>query len=321
MRLLLHGQEVESIFDLLGYDENGLTHALGLVLSENEELLRILANRISDGKYKCDYYEVRLQEYSLKDRGFTDIELSIDKSLFTIVEAKIGWSLPSQEQLDKYSLRFGEYKPYRTLLTVISECRTEYAERELRKLDLKTNITYLPWKEILSCIERAYVNSTAYQKRMLKHLETYFRKVITMQDRNSNRVFCVALGSGKPEYSELSWIDIVEKKKRYFYPMAKGWPPDPPNYIAFRYYGKLQSIHHVDDYEIVTKMHEHLPVKEEEWDPTFLLKLGEPFKPEREVRNGNIYPNQHLWFDLDTAFTCKTIQEARDLTQKREEAV
>jgi hypothetical protein len=321
MRLLLHGEEVESIFDLLGYDENGLTHALGLTLSENKELLRILANRISNREYKCDDCEVRLQEFGIKDRGFTDIELLIDKSLFTIVEAKIGWSLPSQEQLDKYSSRFDEYKPYKTLLTVVSECRKEYAERELRKLDLKADISYLPWKEILSCIERAYVSSTVYQKRMLKHLETYFKKVITMQDRNSNRVFCVALGSGTPEYSELSWIDIVEKKKRYFYPVAKGWPADPPNYIAFRYYGELQSIHHVDDYEIVTKMYEHLPVQKEEWDPTFLLKLGEPFKPGREVKNGNIYPNQHLWFDLDTVFTCKTVQEARDLTQKREETV
>jgi len=321
MRLLLHGEDVQSIFDLLGYDENGLTYALGLTLSENKELLKMLINRISNENYRCEDCEVRLQEFGKKDRGFTDIELLIDNRLFVIVEAKIGWNLPAQEQLDKYTLRFDEYKPYSRLLVVISECQKEYAEREIRNLNLKVPIEYISWQETLSFIEQAYSISTSYQKRMLKHLEEYFKKVITMQDRNSNKVFCVALGSGKPEYSKLSWIDIVKKKRRYFYPVAKGWPTDPPNYIAFRYYGKLQSIHHVDDYEIVTKMYEHLPVKKEEWDPTFLLKLGKPFKPAREVKNGNIYPKQHLWFDLDTVFTCKTIQEARDLTQKREEKV
>jgi hypothetical protein len=75
------------------------------------------------------------------------------------------------------------------------------------------------------------------------------------------------------------------------------------------------------DYEIVIKMYEHLPVDKEEWPPHFLLTLGKPFKPAKEVKNGKIYPNQHLWFDLDTVFTCKTIQEARDLSQKRRENI
>ncbi|MCG2728873.1 MAG: hypothetical protein L6276_01100, partial [Acetobacterium sp.] len=48
--------------------------------------------------------------------------------------------------------------------------------------------------------------------------------------------------TGKPESFGLSWIDIVEKRNKYFHPMGmNGWPKEPPNYIAFRYYGKLQS--------------------------------------------------------------------------------
>jgi hypothetical protein len=156
---------------------------------------------------------------------------------------------------------------------------------------------------------------------MINNLNTYFKKVIkviNMQDRNSNKVFCVVLGSDKPEWSKLSWKEIVEKERKYFYPVSKKWPPDPPNYIAFRYDGKLQSIHHVEKYEVVTKMYEHLPVDKEEWEPFFLLTLGKPFKPSSEVKNGNIYPQQHLWFDLDTVFTSRTIEEARDITKERE---
>lgn len=106
----------------------------------------------------------------------------------------------------------------------------------------------------------------------------------------------------------------------YFYPVGTGgWPKDPPNYIAFRYYGKLQSIHHVEDYEIITKMYEHLFVDKEEWEPMFLLKLGRPFRPAEEVKTGNIYKNGRIWLDLDTLFTSETIREAYDISKKREE--
>jgi hypothetical protein len=97
-----------------------------------------------------------------------------------------------------------------------------------------------------------------------------------------------------------------------------GWPKEPPNYIAFRYYGKLQSIHHIKSYEVVTNMHERIPeIRSEEWKPHFLYTLGQEFGPSTEVRTGSIYPNGRVWCMLDTLFTCDTISDARDLSQKR----
>jgi len=323
MKLVLHREEMNSIFDLLGRDENGLTCALGWNFSNNKNLLRIFLHKITGKDYRCDdeSSEVRLQEFGEKDRGFTDIELRIDKEMFLIVEAKIGWNLPTQDQLDKYSSRFEDYTAYDKKLVVISECRKEYAQQQLKKLEAKVHIDYISWREILRLIEHVYKESSGFQKKMLYNLTTYFRRVIRMQKRDSNRVYCVSLSSEKPQWSRLSWIDIVRKKRKYFYPVGKNWPSDPPNYIAFRYDGKLQFIHHVDNYQIVTKMHEHLPVDEEEWDPNFLLALGPPFKPAKEVKNGRIWPNGRYWIDLDTFFTCATIREARDLTQQRAEAI
>jgi hypothetical protein len=140
-----------------------------------------------------------------------------------------------------------------------------------------------------------------------------------MRETNSNRVFCVALNSRTPSWSKLSYIDIVEKERKYLYTLGeKRWPPDPPNYIAFRYDGKLQSIHHVEKYEVTTKLSEYLPTnKEVEINPHYLLFLGRSFKPSHEVKNGKIYPRQHLWFHLDTVFICDTIEQARNLTQER----
>ena len=60
----------------------------------------------------------------------------------------------------------------------------------------------------------------------------------------------------KPENCDLTWIEIVEQKKKYFHPFGiNGWPKEPPNYIAFRYNGKLQSIHHIESYTVTKSLH------------------------------------------------------------------
>jgi len=315
-KLLVHGHEVDSVFELLGYKENDITYSLGWVLSSVDLFLRKFIEKISDKKYSFDDVVVRLQEYG-KVKSFTDIELLINNKLFCIIETKKGWNLPTRSQLKKYRSRFEDEPSHEHKLVVISECKKEYAKEELKEYRLGIPVEFISWQDIYGIIDKTYPRCGNHDKRLLDQLDSYFKKVITMQDKESNMVFCVSLGSGTPKWSRLSWIDIVRKKRRYFYPVGSGWPKEPPNYIAFRYWGELQSIHHVDGYEIVTKMYKHLPVKKEEWDPTFLLKLGPPFRPDKQVKNGKIYPSQHLRCMLDTLFTCRTIREARDLTDKR----
>ena len=64
-------------------------------------------------------------------------------------------------------------------------------------------------------------------------------------------VFVVALSKvAFKEGGDYTWIDVVEKD--YFHPIGRGWPEEPPNYIAFRYDGKLQSVHYIESYEVVT---------------------------------------------------------------------
>ena len=142
-----------------------------------------------------------------------------------------------------------------------------------------------------------------------------------MQKIDSNWVYVVSLGRWKRKGWKISWIDIVEKRKRYFHPIGvSGWPKEPPNYIAFRYYGELQSIHHIEDYDVLTNMHTKIPeIPDEEWEEHFLYKLGPGFWPEHEVKTGNIWSNGRVWCMLDTLFTSETIAEARDISYEREE--
>ena len=142
-----------------------------------------------------------------------------------------------------------------------------------------------------------------------------------MQKIDSNLAYIVSLGSGKPPKWGIGWIDIVTKKLRYFHPVGggrSGWPVDPPNYLGFRYYGQLQSLHHVEGYEVFTDPHKYFPeIPTDDWGPHYLYHLGPAFAPSVVVRTGNIYPSGRVRCALDTLFTAKTISDARDITNKR----
>ena len=88
--------------------------------------------------------------------------------------------------------------------------------------------------------------------------------------------------------------------------------------MAFRYDGKLQSIHHVKTYEVVSDMHNHIPeIKKGKVKNHYLLYLEKPFEPRKELPNGNIWSNGRVWCMLDTLFTSKTIKEACEVSRKR----
>jgi hypothetical protein len=140
-----------------------------------------------------------------------------------------------------------------------------------------------------------------------------------MQSNDSNWVYVVSLGSGTPPGWSVSWIDIIQRHSAYFHVIGNTWPKEPPNYIAFRYGGRLQSIHHIEAAEVFTDPHSHFPgIPDRQWEPHFLYRLGPAFSPEHTVPMGKIYPNGRVWCMLDTLFTSATIAEARDLSKKRE---
>ena len=140
-----------------------------------------------------------------------------------------------------------------------------------------------------------------------------------MQPQESNWVYVLALAQGSPNGWNISWIDIVKEKLKYFHPLGgRGWPKVPPNYIAFRYNGRLQSIHHIESYTVFTNPHQEIPeITSEEWGPHFLYFLGPAMKPSKEIKTGKIYPNGRVWCMLDTLLVCDTVAEARDLSKHR----
>lgn len=141
-----------------------------------------------------------------------------------------------------------------------------------------------------------------------------------MQAKESNWVYVVSLATSKITNCELTWIEIVEKKFKYFHPLGiNGWPKEPPNYIAFRYNGQLQSIHYIKNYVVTKNLHSEIKempdVKGN--NPYFVYDLGKAIKPSKIIKTGNIYASGRKWAMLDTLLTSDTIYEACEISKQR----
>lgn len=320
--LKVYGNEVVSIFQLIGDKENDITKSIAWVLDKCPVFMKNVVHEIFSIDIDPDTVNILYQNYDAKT-GITDIEMTDGQTFHLIIEAKRGWILPSSEQLTKYSLRSSFRKaavPNKAIVSM-SECSKEYAINNLPFDEVNDiPVKHLSWKRIYELAVASRVDSNNEQKHLLEELKKYLGGIMTMQSKDSNWVYVVVLGSGKPAGCDLTWIEIVKKHNKYFHPLGcNGWPKEPPNYVAFRYGGKLQAIHHVDDYVVTKNLHDEIVempnVKKD--NNYFVYKLGPAIIPMKEVKNGKIYPNGRVWAMLDTLLTSDTISEARDISKAR----
>ena len=316
----LHRRAIDSVFELLGREERDITASLGWVLSRSENLRAMLLDDLRPGVGQRTIAGISLERFS-KTGGYTDIEIRGD-TVHCIVEAKRGWNLPTDVQLRKYICRLSD-GPEEHMLLVISECSPEYAASQLHPPEALAGVTllYRSWRQLHALADQAAGHAPPHERRLLAEFRDYLRKVTNMRDQESNLVYVVALAAGKPEWSCISWKDIVNVKRRYFHPYAtkKGWPVEPPNYLGFRYDGKLQSIRHVESYEVVTDLQTRIPeLRHPDTERYVLYSLGDPIIPQHDVRLGKVFARGgHVWAMIDLLLTCCTISEARDLTKHR----
>jgi hypothetical protein len=314
MDLFLHGRKLESVFELLGSKENSITYSVGWALANSSELLRAALAQL--GLNGAEIEDVRLQEYG-KDGGFTDIEL-LGPTSHVIMEAKRGWWLPNDLQWGRYAPRFEREKRRNQRFVAMSDCSAGYASLHLPKHFGGVPLAYLGWRDLARLSEN--VKGSNAEKRLSKELATYLRTVATMQNQNLNWVYVVSLGTWTPEGATITWIDIVEKNRVYFHPVGNRWPKEPPNYIAFRYHGQLQSIHHIEDYVVTFNLHEQVPEMPDnvEDEPRFMYRLGPPIRPLKVVKNGpRVHRSARVWTMIDLLLTSDTISEAMDISDAR----
>lgn len=98
------GRTVQSIFRLIGNDEDALTYALGFLLARDPDfcvkVVRLCGIKVP--RRLRDAYTVHLQEFTDRRFGRRDIVIEAD-NLRVVLEAKIGTSEPTVGQLLKYA--------------------------------------------------------------------------------------------------------------------------------------------------------------------------------------------------------------------------
>ena len=331
--LMAHGNKVETVFELLGENENAITYSLGWALAKCPSFCSAFAKLLGIDNGFSDEMHIRLQDHA-NEKGFTDIELIDPAKHHVIVEAKRGFTVPSDKQLEKYADRLlaSTEAKAKKLLVVLAE-----SDRDERWLKLNVpkkvkGIRVLPitWRRFQDMAQQSIKTAKHEQKRLLHQLIHYLGKVTSMQNQDSNAVYVVALGQGNFENSKIPYIDVVEKYRKYFHPVGGGkggWPVEPPNYIAFRYRGELQSIHHIDSYTVIDNYYPHFPVPEQSPTnrPHYLYTLGPTIKPPKQTptndskgRFPKIVMSSRKWCFIDLLLTCGSVAEAANKSRDRE---
>jgi hypothetical protein len=316
--LTLHGDPVGTVFDLLGKKENDITYSVGWAMAQSPDLATAFLEDVLSPTEPVTIDVVELQEY-IRDSGYTDIEIKANEGKFhLVVEAKRGYLLPGEEQLIKYAARTD---PQPDALVVMAEASADFVAGRLPALVEGVPVLYRSWRTLDQLVAMVIGQSRNHaEKRLLRDLSRYLRGLMTMQNADSNLVYVVALG-GEIEDTGISFQEVVTKHDTYFCPVGGGYPKEPPNYLGFRFEGRLQQIRHVDSYLVADDNHAGFkPLKGKvDWpdEPHWVFRLGPVITPPKPVKTGGLYGSHRGWIAIDLLLTSETVAEALEKTNAR----
>ena len=330
--LFAYNERVETIFDLIGDRENDITKSIAWAFEQCPRLLEKVIEYLIQVSVDADDVVIRYQEFE-KDRGITDLEITDNREFYIIIEAKRGWNLPEEQQLKLYSDRSGFINNPAKVKAIVSmsECTAEYAKIRLPAIPGIT-VLHLPWMKICGLAGDLRMKTAGKQNYILGELERYIKRIMTTQNKDTNWVYVVTLALEKAEITTsegekitagIKYLEIVEKHHRYYCPVGGGkggWPREPLTYIAFRYDGKLQSIHHIESYAITDNLHTFVPEIPDAKlsEMYFVYDLGPAIIPSKNIRAGKrVVRAGRVWAQLDTLLTSDTITEAMEISKER----
>ena len=320
MALTLHGIQPSNVFRLGGADENSATFSLGWVLEQSPTYRNLVIEATFGELLDGGDAAISLQHHH-EDGGYTDLEIQMGRQFHAILEAKRWWEVPSQGQFQRYVPRLMAAATDQKRLVSVSAADRDYAGRRLPAELNGIPIVHLSWGELARLCKLAQPHASRFEEKLwLRQWALHLQEFVSVERQKDNKVFVVSLSSQPMIPGQAhTWIDVVEKDKCYFHPIGDGWPVQPPNYVGFRYYGRLQSVHHIDSFEIV----EDLATRNPSWINTepdhFVYHLGPPMRPLQQIKTGNIDRNGRVWCAIDTLLSgaFATISDARDETKHR----
>lgn len=244
--------------------------------------------------------------------GRTDLEVRTSAGLL-ILEAKQGWLLPSATQLTQYVDRIVQHGD--GALITLSQASAALAATQLPEAIKGIPVVHLPWRDVLADIGAARLDCRGRERFWLDELNTYLKGVIRMRSIADCWTYCVVLNDERPGGpGAMSFKEYVTDALCYFHPYGEGgWPTEPPNFMAFRWDGKVQRIHRVIDSEVIPSIRfrypKHPPGKSSD-RPHAVYKLGPRLPPFEPISSGTTYRAARLWVLLDQLQTAPTLKAA-----------
>ena len=114
-RLSCFGRPVHGPLHLLNRNENGLTYALGYVLSQSQSLMRELLRSL-EVRQNLNTQNCELSLQSRSEEGITDLELHFSQVHVVFEAKKGGW--PHRQQMKRYAKKLAGCKGTRVLCSL-----------------------------------------------------------------------------------------------------------------------------------------------------------------------------------------------------------
>lgn len=301
--LKIHSKPIETVFDLLGHEENDITFSISFALSRCPTFLKALLKNLlpANVSYSMDLVEVCCQ--NPVNEGFTDIEISQNELFRIVFEAKVGCNLPGFAQIDKYAKSINKNTWKFKEIVTLSDSLSAESKAALGDRVGDIPIHHMSFQDVIHLAESSKKEGGNKEKAILTELVKYLKEGTNMIDSHSNTVYVVALG----KEDSIKEHDI---QRQYHCPVGRNFTKTAPNYLGFRHHGKLQYINHVDRYENYM-----------EGDVLFFrFFLGPDIVPAKTVKLGQKDGRGFkAYCDIDLLLTCDTLKEAHDKTKARHE--
>ncbi len=303
-----YGRELKTVFDLLGRHEPALTGALGWTLAMSPQLLSaVLEHRGLEADAGVDGTSLSLE--AADDHGRTDIELHTSTA-HVIIEAKQGWLVPGELQLSAYTPRFSIGRERR--LVTLSDSTARWAREVLPKDVAGVPVEHWSWDDVRELVAAAKTPARGIERLWLDQLEGYMGEATSKRPVWDSLAYCVVVSNDR--FGGMSFRDYVQHQRVYFHPFASGgWPPVPPNFLAFRWDSAVRQLNRVVDYEVVGNLREKFPsvTPGESGGPHVVYQLGPdiPLPPEG-VPSGRNLRNTRIWVLMDQLLTQPTVVAA-----------
>lgn len=310
-----HGRVCTSLFDLLGEQENDLTAALGFSLARSSTFLARLTQRLVPNA-EAELAAVRME--TLDDVGRTDLEIETPDRLI-VVEAKRGWNLPDVRQLRLYAGRVIEHGA--GLLVTLSDCSLAWAELQLPSAVEGITLRHLSWSVVREDLDLARKSVRGEERFWLEELREYLRKAVRMTRPEDGWAYCVVLSPNRPGGGgSRTYKDFVVEDGVYFHPFGwgSGWPKVPPNFMAFRWAGKVQRVHRVLSHRVVGNLQSlwpDVPAADDTVRPHVVYQLGPQLRIP-PLPSGKDYRAIRLWVLIDQLLVCDTLASAHKASEE-----